>query len=174
LYASAGRQLRAWNRRFPKVPAFTVAVNISAKQFAQPDLVSQIDQMLSVSGLAPQSLKLELTESITMGDEKRTTRILGELKTLGVRLCIDDFATGYSSLSYLRRFAPDILKIDRSFVSDMLNKQRKPGNCEDDLEPRKQLEVGGGRKRGGNGGTGEFVAIAWLWICSGLLLFQGS
>lgn len=117
----ACRQLRAWNRRFPRVPAFTVAVNISAKQFAQPDLVSQIEQMLTVSGLAPQSLKLELTESITMGDEKRTTRILGELKTLGVRLCIDDFGTGYSSLSYLRRFALDILKIDRSFVSDMLN-----------------------------------------------------
>ena len=117
----ACRQLQAWNRRFPKVPAFTVAVNISAKQFAQPDLVSQIEQMLSVSGLAPQSLKLELTESITMGDEKRTTRILDELKTLGVRLCIDDFGTGYSSLSYLRRFALDILKIDRSFVSDMLN-----------------------------------------------------
>ncbi|HEY6268070.1 MAG TPA: EAL domain-containing protein [Candidatus Acidoferrum sp.] len=117
----ACRQLRAWNRRFSKVPAFTVAVNISAKQFAQPGLVSQVDQILRVSGLAPQSLKLELTESITMGDEKRTTRILSELKALGVRLCIDDFGPGYSSLSYLRRFALDILKIDRSFVSEMLN-----------------------------------------------------
>jgi predicted signal transduction protein with EAL and GGDEF domain len=117
----ACRQLRAWNLQFPCNPAFTMAVNISARQFAQPDLVSQIGKILRDSGLAPHNLKLELTESVTMRDEQRTTRILSELKALGVRLCIDDFGTGYSSLSYLRRFALDILKIDRSFVSEMLN-----------------------------------------------------
>jgi EAL domain-containing protein (putative c-di-GMP-specific phosphodiesterase class I) len=117
----ACRQMRAWNLQFPCNPAFTVAVNISAKQFAQPDLVSQVAQILRHSGLAAENLKLELTESVTMRDEERTTRILGELRALGVRLCIDDFGTGYSSLSYLRRFALDILKIDRSFISDMLN-----------------------------------------------------
>jgi predicted signal transduction protein with EAL and GGDEF domain len=118
---AACRQICAWNLQFPCTPAFTIAVNISAKQFAQPDLVSQIGQVLSETGLAPEILRLELTESLTMRDEERTTRILGELKKLGVRLCIDDFGTGYSSLSYLRRFALDILKIDRSFVTDMLN-----------------------------------------------------
>jgi predicted signal transduction protein with EAL and GGDEF domain len=117
----ACRQMRAWNLQFPCSPAFTVAVNISAKQFAQPNLVSQVAQILQHSGLAAENLKLELTESVTMRDEERTTRILGELRALGVRLCIDDFGTGYSSLSYLRRFALDILKIDRSFISDMLN-----------------------------------------------------
>ena len=117
----ACRQLRAWNLQFPCNPAFTMAVNISARQFAQPDLVSQIGEILRASGLAPHNLKLELTESVTMRDEQRTTRILSELKALGVRLCIDDFGTGYSSLSYLRRFALDILKIDRSFVSEILN-----------------------------------------------------
>jgi predicted signal transduction protein with EAL and GGDEF domain len=117
----ACRQMRAWNLQFPSNPPFTVAVNISAKQFAQPDLVSQIAKVLRDSGLAPGNLKLELTESVTMRDEERTTRILSELRALGARLCIDDFGTGYSSLSYLRRFALDILKIDRSFISDMLN-----------------------------------------------------
>ena len=117
----ACRQICVWNLQFPCTPPFTMAVNISAKQFAQDDIVSQIDQVLSETGLAPENLRLELTESVTMRDEERTTRVLSELRKLGVRLCIDDFGTGYSSLSYLRRFALDILKIDRSFVTDMLN-----------------------------------------------------
>jgi EAL domain-containing protein (putative c-di-GMP-specific phosphodiesterase class I) len=117
----ACRQIRAWNVQFPCSSPFTMAVNISAKQFAQANLVSQVARVLSETGLAPETLRLELTESVTMRDEERTTRILSELRNLGVRLCIDDFGTGYSSLSYLRRFALDILKIDRSFVTDMLN-----------------------------------------------------
>jgi predicted signal transduction protein with EAL and GGDEF domain len=117
----ACRQIRAWNVQFPGSSPFTMAVNISAKQFAQANLVSQVARVLSETGLAPETLRLELTESVTMRDEERTTRILSELRNLGVRLCIDDFGTGYSSLSYLRRFALDILKIDRSFVTDMLN-----------------------------------------------------
>ena len=117
----ACRQICAWNLQFPSASPFTMAVNISAKQFAQANLVSQISQVLSTTGLVPEILRLELTESVTMRDEERTTRILSELRSLGVRLCIDDFGTGYSSLSYLRRFALDILKIDRSFVTDMLN-----------------------------------------------------
>lgn len=117
----ACRQICAWNVEFPCAPPFTIAVNISAKQFVQADLVSQISQVLSESGLAPSNLRLELTESVTMRDENRTTRVLSELRKLGVRMCIDDFGTGYSSLSYLRRFALDILKIDRSFVNDLLN-----------------------------------------------------
>jgi predicted signal transduction protein with EAL and GGDEF domain len=114
-------QIRAWNRQFPRKPSFTVAVNISATQFAQPNLVDQIGHLLDDSGIAPANLKLELTESATMHDVERAIRILGELKGLGVELCIDDFGTGYSSLSYLRRFPLDTLKIDRSFVAEMLN-----------------------------------------------------
>ncbi len=116
----ACRQICVWNSQFPCTPPFTIAVNVSAKQFAQPDLVKQVSQVLQDTGLAPGNLRLELTESVTMRDEKYTTRILGDLRELGVRLCIDDFGTGYSSLSYLRRFALDILKIDRSFICDML------------------------------------------------------
>jgi len=114
-------QMRTWNLQYPRNPAFTVAVNISARQFAQMDLANQITQMLRDSGLAATDLKLEVTESVIMSDGERTARVLSELKTLGVRLCIDDFGTGYSSLSYLRRFVVDTLKIDRSFVSEMLN-----------------------------------------------------
>src|SRR3984893_16892109 len=117
----ACRQVRAWNLQFPSDPAFTVAVNISGKQFAQPDLVSQVGDILREECLDPHYLKLELTETVTMRDVERAARILGELKTLGVRLSMDDFGTGYSSLSHLRRFPLDTLKIDRSFVAEMEN-----------------------------------------------------
>ena len=117
----ACRQLSVWNRQVPSNRSFTVAVNVSARQFVQPDLVDQIAQILYESGVAPFNLRLELTESVTMEDEERAARIFAELKTLGVRLCMDDFGTGYSSLSYLRRFSLDVLKIDRSFVSDIVS-----------------------------------------------------
>ena len=117
----ACRQLCVWNRQFPSDRSFTVAVNVSARQFVQPDLVRRIAQILYESGTAPFNLRLEITESMTIGDEERAARILAELKALGVRLCMDDFGTGYSSLSYLRRFSLDVLKIDRSFVSDMVS-----------------------------------------------------
>src|SRR5271169_1404634 len=74
----ACRQLCAWNVQFPSTPPFTMAVNISAKQFAQTDLVSQIDQILKDTGLTPENLRLELAESVTIRDEARTTRILSE------------------------------------------------------------------------------------------------
>jgi predicted signal transduction protein with EAL and GGDEF domain len=115
----ACRQMRAWTLQFPSDPPFTVAVNISAKQFAQPDLVSEVGDILRETCLDSRCLKLELTESVTMREVERAVRIFGELKRLGVRLCMDDFGTGYSSLSQLRRLPLDILKIDRSFVSEM-------------------------------------------------------
>src|SRR6202163_603537 len=111
--------MRAWNQQFPSDPAFTIAVNISGKQFAQPDLASQVDRILRETRLDPRCLKLELTESVTMGEVERAARIFGELKRLDVCLSMDDFGTGYSSLSQLRRLPLDILKIDRSFVSEM-------------------------------------------------------
>ncbi|HYL09881.1 MAG TPA: EAL domain-containing protein [Candidatus Acidoferrales bacterium] len=115
----ACRQMKEWNRLLSSAPPLTMAVNISAKQFAQPNLVSEIMQVLRDTGLDPGCLKLELTESLTMRDAEHTAAIVDELRALGVRLSIDDFGTGYSSLSYLRRFAIDTLKIDRSFVSGM-------------------------------------------------------
>jgi predicted signal transduction protein with EAL and GGDEF domain len=112
-------QMRDWHLLFPSQPALTIAVNFSAKQFIQPNLVEQVKQVLGETHLDPGSLKIELTESVAMQDAERTTRILTELRALGLGTSIDDFGTGYSSLSYLIRLPLDILKLDRSFVSRM-------------------------------------------------------
>ncbi|MBU1607479.1 MAG: GGDEF domain-containing phosphodiesterase, partial [Alphaproteobacteria bacterium] len=97
----------------------SVAVNISPKQFAGPNLPQTILQALSSSGLAPSRLELEITESIFISDIERTLSTLHTLRSLGVRISLDDFGTGYSSLSYLRSFPFDKVKIDRSFVKDL-------------------------------------------------------
>jgi len=97
----------------------SVAVNMSARQFTTGKLVEQVRQALEKSGLPPQSLDLEITESITMHEEKGVLETLRQLKEIGVVISMDDFGTGYSSLSYLKRFPIDILKIDQSFVRDI-------------------------------------------------------
>lgn len=96
-----------------------MAVNLSARQFLRGDLVDKVARALQESGMRPEYLELELTESMLMQDVDSTVKTLNELKQMGVRLSIDDFGTGYSSLSYLKRFPLDILKIDRSFVTDL-------------------------------------------------------
>ncbi len=97
----------------------TVAVNLSGLQFRRPGLSSQVRKVLMKTGLPPEYLELELTESILMGDTKGTITALHELKEMGLKLSVDDFGTGYSSLSYLKHFPLDYLKIDRSFVRDV-------------------------------------------------------
>jgi len=96
-----------------------VSINLSGKQFSQPDLVEQIEQTLQETGLDGHHLKLEITESIAMTDVEATIALLLRLKALNLQLSIDDFGTGYSSLSYLHRFPSDTIKVDRSFVSRM-------------------------------------------------------
>jgi diguanylate cyclase (GGDEF)-like protein len=101
-------------------PPVRVAVNISARQFQSPELVGRVREILAQTGLRPDLLELEITESSTMEDVERTVRILEQLKGLGVTLAIDDFGTGFSSMSYLSRFPVDRLKIDQSFVQGLL------------------------------------------------------
>ena len=96
-----------------------VAVNLSARQFGATNLVADIGAVLNQTGLAPELLEIELTESLFMSDVTLAVELLHAMKKLGVNLSIDDFGTGYSSLSYLSRFPIDVLKIDRSFVSDI-------------------------------------------------------
>jgi EAL domain-containing protein (putative c-di-GMP-specific phosphodiesterase class I) len=108
---------RAWQRGTHFY--FSVAVNLSARQFLERDLVSQVKRALRSTGLEARFLELEITESVAMQSAETTLRTLRELKALGVRISIDDFGTGYSSLAYLKRFPIDTLKIDQSFVSDI-------------------------------------------------------
>lgn len=96
-----------------------VSVNLSGRQFSQPDLVGQIKRVLQKTQMNPEFLKLEITESVVMEDAESGTAMLRQLRDLGIQLSIDDFGTGYSSLSYLHRFPVNTLKIDKSFVSRM-------------------------------------------------------
>ena len=115
--SQACRQMRQWQRMSPADGQLPINVNLSGKQFMQPDLLDQIREVLQETGLDPRSLKLEITESVVMDNIETATRTLEQLRALGVELGIDDFGTGYSSLSYLQRFPVGTLKIDRSFIS---------------------------------------------------------
>ena len=115
----ACRQLRLWEGMFDFDRPLIMSVNLSGKQFAQPDLVARIKEILGTTGLSAKSLKLEITESVVMDDVESAIAVLKEMKALNVKLGIDDFGTGYSSLSYLSRFPTDTLKVDRSFVGRM-------------------------------------------------------
>jgi len=115
----ACREAQLWQARYPQDPALSVTVNVSPRQFADPQLVSDINEALDETGIDPSRLHLELTESAAMADPARTNQILSQLKNLGIEISLDDFGTGYSSLGRLRRFPVDVLKIDRSFVTHM-------------------------------------------------------
>jgi EAL domain-containing protein (putative c-di-GMP-specific phosphodiesterase class I) len=102
-----------------RVSRLRVAVNLSLRQFQQNDLVETVSRILSETGLEPQYLELELTESSLMNDTRATIETLCRLRSLGIKISIDDFGSGYSSLSYLKNLPIDTLKIDRAFVTDI-------------------------------------------------------
>lgn len=113
----ACRQNKEWQEK--GFAPFCVAVNLSASQFAQPDIIELVARTLQETRLAPQYLELEITESVMMHDVDLVIKNLEQLHALGVKLAIDDFGTGYSSLSYLKRLPIDKLKVDKSFVQDI-------------------------------------------------------
>ena len=115
----ACRQMSDWRTGPNGRPDLIISVNLSAKQFLQPNLVVDIQKLLHELSLSPDALKLEITESAVMADPSAAVEMLQEIKSIGIHLAIDDFGTGYSSLSYLHRFPLDTLKIDRSFIRDM-------------------------------------------------------
>ncbi|MBU1228468.1 MAG: EAL domain-containing protein [Proteobacteria bacterium] len=112
-------QAAQWERDFALPKQFSIAVNLSAKQFAQPDLVRHLTRVLEETGLAPERLKIEITETLVMQNPESMVQKLRSLRELGAKVSIDDFGTGYSSLAYLQRFPINTLKVDRSFVSDL-------------------------------------------------------
>ena len=112
----ACRQIGLWNASRNGNPLLTMSVNLSVKQFLQPNLISAIRELLFETAIPPDILKLEITESTVMADPSAAVEMLSQIKSLGIQLSIDDFGTGYSSLSYLHRFPLDTLKIDGSFT----------------------------------------------------------
>jgi diguanylate cyclase (GGDEF)-like protein/PAS domain S-box-containing protein len=123
----ACRQAVAWHHEFGSDAPRTMSVNLSARQLQDDRLVDDVASIISRTGIRPDALVLEITESAVMADAEAMTARLHELKALGVRLAIDDFGTGYSSMSYLCSFPIDILKIDRSFVHGVRNEPQKMG-----------------------------------------------
>ncbi len=116
IFREACCQLRQWHDMFPQHQHLTMSINLSNRQFSQPDLVSHIQSALLDTKVRGNCIRLEITESMVMGDVDAAIDLMLKLKALDLRLAIDDFGTGYSSLSYLHRFPMDTLKVDKSFV----------------------------------------------------------
>ena len=114
---TACQQAKNWQNA--GLPAIRIGVNLSARQFQEPNLVETIAQILAQTGLRPEFLELEITETIAMRDVQLAKEVLGRLKEMGVQLSMDDFGTGYSSLNYLKTFPLHTLKLDRAFVREL-------------------------------------------------------
>jgi len=116
---TACRQAARWRDARPNGARLMMSVNLSSRQFVQPDLVEQVDAILTETGLDPSTLELEITESVVMDQSEVGIRTLQRLREMGVRLVLDDFGTGYSSLAYLKHLPLDTIKIDRTFVAGL-------------------------------------------------------
>jgi EAL domain-containing protein (putative c-di-GMP-specific phosphodiesterase class I) len=117
---TACQQMRLWQTRFTDNTPLAINVNLSARHFLQSDLLQQCRTILYETQLSQSSLTLEVTEGAMMPDPEASIDLMMQLKDLGIKIALDDFGTGYSSLSYLHRFPLDSLKIDRSFVSRIM------------------------------------------------------
>ena len=120
---AVSKQLKEWKEAGYR--QIRIAINFSAKQFLQKDLVDNIQHILKENRMSPNMLEIEITESVIMGNEPTITKTLNKLRKMGIFISIDDFGTGYSSLNYLRRFPVNTLKIDKSFIQDITNTTSK-------------------------------------------------
>jgi len=124
ILAEACEQMRDWQNRFPTTNPLSISVNLSCRQLADPDLVASVQSIKQMSGLAPNTLRLEITESLMMEDTVNASLMVEKLRELGIGIHVDDFGTGYSSLSTLPHLPIDTLKIDRSFIARMFDNAR--------------------------------------------------
>ncbi len=120
VFREACKTLHAWHQDMAGGEKLTMSVNISAREFNEKGFVSQVKRVLEETRVDPSRVRLEITESVTMDDAEHAVHVLSELRALGLQLSVDDFGIGYSSLSYLHRFPLNVLKIDRSFVNDIV------------------------------------------------------
>ena len=122
MYSAAETAVR-WNQQ--RDTGISIAINMSTRQFQEPDLVRNLQQILTVTGCQPQWLELELTESLVLEDSEELQSMLEDIDRLGISLAIDDFGTGQASMAYLDRFSFSVLKIDRSFINDSEGDSRR-------------------------------------------------
>lgn len=135
---AACRQCRVWHEA--GIPSLKMSVNLSVRQFRQPDLVEMVQRILASTGLDPHFLKLEITETVAMNHLETVLQVLHQLRALGIQIALDDFGVGYSSLNYLKRFPINALKIDQSFVAGI------PGDPSDVAVLRAIINLGRGLK----------------------------
>ena len=137
----ACRTFANWQRRFRDAGLECITVNVSTRQLMDPNFVRLVEQAVSQAAIAPEALRLEITETALMGNPYTTAETLRELRNFGVKIYLDDFGTGYSSLSYLHKLPVDVLKIDRSFVRTLQSSER-PAIVESILALARTLATG--------------------------------
>jgi EAL domain-containing protein (putative c-di-GMP-specific phosphodiesterase class I) len=115
----ACRQARQWQSSAPEGQPFAISVNLSVREFGQPDLVKAVASILDETGLPPKALRIEITESAIIGQKHPAIETVEQLRDLGASIHLDDFGTGYSALSYLHRLPLDAVKVDRAFTSSI-------------------------------------------------------
>jgi len=120
IITQATRQFSIWLKQFPETRPLIVSVNVSSKHFAFPDFAQHLGRVIAEAQILPKHIKLEVREGALMDNLASVSQVLGDLETMGVRLLLDDFGTRYSSLSNLHRLPMEMLKIDRTFVTNML------------------------------------------------------